>query len=319
MEHRYQELICSIIEYLNKRPNLTPQVIQIKKRTGGFRTVYIPNDEHKEQLRKFLRLAKYILASRHNNSYISNSIIRSLKKSPRDICHYKPTDVESCSLVSIDLKSAFDSVNINIPLEQLKYLHNSIIDTSLLSVYRLLIVHPDLREFLTYKNRIPTGYPTSNLLYEIALYALDKKLNEIKFPVSGKYKDLFNPTVLIYRIYRYVDDIKIFISTIAEPMIGVVKQIIEEFGFIINKKKLSVKKYREGWKVFNLSIGKTIKIPKKVRNKIRGLNHRLELSKSLEEKEDLERKLIGTMSYYWPKIPGHTLLELAKHNAAKIY
>lgn len=320
-QKHYTDLANQIILFLNSNPNLTPETASIPKNTGGYRTLYIPGPEHKLALTRFLKLSKFVYKT--YGPSVSKSILNNLNKSPRDLLRtvYTIGTLEDKSLISLDLKSAFESVNIDIIHKQLlnlaaiKVINQTEIKVPTVDIENLyynIINSSNFKEFVFYKNRIPTGYPTSNFLYEHAMLELDKRLKKLTIPT--KYKDLIEDKPLNLRIFRYVDDIKIILNTNAVPFIGFIKESIEELGFIINKKKISVKKFKEGWKVFNITIktSRRAAIPKKVRNKLKGLHYALSKATTDINKKEIEAKIKGIFGYYWPNVPGAELLKLSK-------
>lgn len=309
LESNYKAIVEYILNYLDSNPVLTPTITKIPKNSRGYRTLYIPQPEHKVALSRFLKLATYTYLK--FGTVVEKTIVKNIKKDPRAIGHLfrgsNTGNLDKLSLISLDLKNAFESVSIDTVYERLLALSSI---PKIPELFIKIITHTNFKDFVFYNNRIPTGYPTSNFLYEHAMISLEDRLTKLKVP--EKYKDLLDANDLKLIKFRYVDDIKILITTTAVPFVGVIKNIIEELGFVINKKKISIKEFKEGWKVFNLSVSSSgrLKIPKKVRNKLRALNYRLKKSSNAEEKEAFERKIAGILGYYWPKNPISNLLSI---------
>ncbi len=117
---------------------------------------------------------------------------------------------KSC-LFKIDLKDYFHTVTI-------QKLERSITNIDLLN---------KIRQYCIYKDRLPTGAPTSPILAIIAFLNTDKQILEVIKNTDIKYT-------------RYMDDLSFSSNSLNElnyQLIKQIKEIIIANGFLINQKK----------------------------------------------------------------------------------
>ena len=261
----------------------------------------------------------FIFLMKHCNI---NHILPQLSSSPRDIRKVISQQITDTYLVKIDIKNAFESIDAINSIQLLKahlitqYEFKPLIDP--------IIDHPNFLKFISHNGIAPIGYPTSNILFELAMIALDKEFRDFKIP-EAFIKPSLDPNAIFYiknRIsyFRYVDDLTFIVPKDSLKVIGILKSIVEEHGFVINKHKIKVINFKSGWKVFNLSITKgdinfQYNIPKKVRNLVKTLIYNFVKIPLLPEFKDQESKLksriVGILGYYWPKTKPDDILKMA--------
>ena len=309
--NRFVPVIEQIISYLNSNPNLIPTHKKIKKRSGGYRNIYIPNDEHKAALRKFIKVLR-------SKNFLSDQ----LTKSTRDVRNVVPiTGMANSFLVKIDLKNAFESIDASNAIQLVKaHLLSKFIGSLDISG---IINHPNFTDFVSYNNIVPIGYPTSNILFEVSMTEIDSIFNKIVIPDRFIKYTIENISIRREKIklpyFRYVDDLIFVIPKESIKVIGVIKNIIEEHGLSINKHKIQVINGKSGWKIFSFSIHNnhqiypTFTIPKKVRNLVKTLVY--QMKKHAEDNlivNELTARIAGILGYYWPRVKPASIINMAK-------
>jgi RNA-directed DNA polymerase len=187
--------ICSKIEY---------KIKYIPKKGGGKRRVYIPNDELKN-FQKFLLLQLY---NTHFKCPYAHGFVPGRSAYTNAVVHK-----DSKLFLKFDIKDAFDSVDFNVDiapkLEQIVGFGWMII-----------------KEYCTYKNRIPQGAPTSGWLFNLALSGFDAYIGEICDRMSLRYS-------------RYADDIVISGDKFkTKELLNIAKDYLKKLKLKIHKVKI---------------------------------------------------------------------------------
>lgn len=275
--------ISKLEKNLGYTPN--PRIKFIQKKNGTFRRIICPDNEHKEILREIKNIITLIITYSGGWSLSGTQANRIYEHSHANIRSYSRPSLSSdikrklnlndninsararwlsdssiskkTYMVRIDLNRAYESVSIfqainnfyNLPLCMPGL--NSILDR----------LNP-LKEFFIkmcgFENVLPIGYPTSSILFDITAYHIDEKIISV-------LKD----KILGY--FRYVDDIFFIIKEENINMLGLIKSLVEEEGFRINKKKIVVSEFKSGWKLLGYTITDSIRVPKKIIKKIKSL------------------------------------------------
>ena len=169
------------------------------------------------------------------NGYVSD---RSIKTNAEE--HLKQK-----SLLKIDLKNFFPSININRVInvfQRCGYADN-------VSFY--------LARICCYDNRLPQGAATSPYLSNVIAFTLDKRLHNMAKKLNLRYT-------------RYADDLSFSGDMITGKIIDYISRIIEDCGFEINTNKTLLISKQNRKIVTGLSIsGDQVKIPKKYKRKLR--------------------------------------------------
>lgn len=273
------------------------RVSKIKKKSGKYRTIYIPDDEYKRELRKANKLLTRsckILAARIGNIGVCDYSLVGNKYAARranvalnrqqDISIFSNnifvdqnkidvTSIKNFCLVRIDIKNAFENTNLIICERAIRKTIVEIIEQieSLLitiGIKRGIIIPPDLGTLVcnTLLNccfvdgKIPTGFPTSTALFNLAFGSLDSSIFTLLRKISYEYEYI-----------RYVDDLNFIVDR--QHVSYVIKKIrffLAGRGYEVNNKKIKVMTEKNGYSLLGYSVGRENPRPnKRIRNKIR--------------------------------------------------
>lgn len=130
---------------------------------------------------------------------------------------------------------------------------------------------------------LPQGAPSSPSIANLVCHRLDRRLSGL-----AKNRDL--------KYSRYCDDISISSADRMTPgMVALVKSIINEEGFTINKEKTRLLSRRSRQIVTGLSVNEKVSIPRPKKRILRATFHRASFQEELSELE--RQKLLGMASY----------------------
>jgi RNA-directed DNA polymerase len=178
---------------------------QVKKKTGGFRTIQAPLDPLKSlQSGIYQNVLSNVLVSQYAHGFVDDrSIYTNAKKHVDSIC-----------VVNLDLKDFFPSVTKEMIIRNL--------EGEVETPYAIA-------ELTTLKDVLPQGTPTSPCLSNIVCRELDRKLGNL----AGKYRA---------RYTRYADDLTFSSkkNTDLHKIISKAHSFIKRQGFDINYKKINV-------------------------------------------------------------------------------
>lgn len=180
----------------------------IRKKNGGFRTVYMPTPELKK-IQYYLREKFFSLYPVHDSAmaYLPNKCV----------LHNALIHKQNKSFLFIDVHDFFNSIDFDLLLNKMIKLRADILDKDNLIIALLLSSHR--KEFVQ-------GCVTSPMLSNIFMYDIDKEIIAIveKLP-NGKYS-------------RYSDDITVSSSQrIPVSVLHDIENILEKNKLIINRKK----------------------------------------------------------------------------------
>lgn len=168
--------------------------VRIPKRSGGFRTLYIPSDQLKERQRAWLKLT-YILVPKVTHAYAFEK-----HRSLRDALE---KHVGNYLFLRLDIKDAYPSIRKKV-LDSVLVKHDVP-----LSVRQMLI-----RD--CYFKGLPQGAPTSGRLFNIVLSQTDLVIAEVIARLHGVYT-------------RYADDILVSFPKDAKISISKTSQVINRY------------------------------------------------------------------------------------------
>lgn len=237
--------------HLSKLLGMTPAYLAsvINSTENHYRIFSIPK-RNKKEVREIqapypalLECQKWI-----NRSILSNIPIHSAAHgyiSKKSIKTNAKEHLAQKSLLKIDLKNFFPSININRVInvfQRCGYADN-------VSFY--------LARICCYDNRLPQGAATSPYLSNVIAFTLDKRLHNMAEKLNLNYT-------------RYADDLSFSGDKITWKAVDYISRIAEDCGFEINTSKTLLISKQNKKIVTGLSVsGDQVKIPKKYKRKLR--------------------------------------------------
>lgn len=251
------------------------QVFDQPKRSGGVRTICVPDEKLKGIQRLLLTgfLSKAAMPPHVHGCVKGRSIVTNARM-----------HVNKPLVINIDLSNFFGSINYDAVLNIYKTHFDCDDDTA-----------DVLTRLTTFGNFLPQGAPTSPALANIAALPLDKQL----IGLCEKYTQDYKPDYT-----RYVDDITISGGSDLMPLLGEFYKIIETNGFKANAKKLRIARPNSRQKVTGIVVNQKANPPKKLIRKIRQqlyfcMKYGIEghCSKEQIEPEQFWRQIKGSIGY----------------------
>jgi len=237
--------------HLSKLLGMTPKYLAsvINSTEDHYRNFSIPK-RNKKELREIqapypalLECQKWI-----NRNILSNIPVHSAAHgyvSKKSIKTNAEEHLAQKSLLKIDLKNFFPSININRIMnvfQRCGYADN-------VSFY--------LARICCYDNRLPQGAATSSYLSNVIAFTLDKRLHNMAKKLNLNYT-------------RYADDLSFSGDKITWKAVDYISRIVEDCGFEINTNKTLLISRHNKKIVTGLSVsGDQVKIPKKYKRKLR--------------------------------------------------
>lgn len=176
---------------------------QLKKRSGGYREIRAPYPALRYMQNWIYK--EILLKCRVNAT--AHGFVRK-----RNILTNAKVHKEQKYLLKMDLKDFFPSISINWVVN----VFNDIGYTKEVSFY--------LASICCLEDALPQGAPTSPALSNIVAFFMDKRL----YKLCQEYE---------YKYTRYADDMAISGNYISPRFIDVVTDVIQDCGFVVNKKK----------------------------------------------------------------------------------
>lgn len=299
--------------------------------TLGKRTIYAPSDEYKKFLKKFKHVLSATLpgaarggslisyqASYTGTKFICKPVVYCVKNTKKELYSALASLIGHTNAVAIkyDIAKAFDSVTIGMVYDVLlKKFSNKNIQYNLLEAKEKLTELLSKFEYLFIDGKLPQGFNTSSILFELVMQwnteGLNTYITKAIKSYHGKYckycyarydleKDLFS-----HRIARYVDDCLLVINfnNTDKPcrnhynfLLDILNRYYGHIGFKLNKSKIRIHHTNRrtpikfyGVEIANPASSKCVNITRKARNKLRGMEHK---AKNLDHylKTDSEKK-----------------------------
>ncbi len=225
--------------------------VEIPKKTGGNRTLRIPNKELKSLQKKIDKFFRKELAHRiHPNAYAF--------RRNRSVVSNASVHCNQQVIVKLDIKNFFE----NVPR---------------LEIIRLVEVLPfsnrvksRIVELCVTDMGLPQGAPTSPFLSNAVLYSLDSSLFQFALSIDARYT-------------RYADDITFSLAKDDSKLIkGIIQQVKQELasrGYKLNLKrsKLHVLRPHQSQRICGITINSGVPtISRKKRRQLRAIKHNLE-------------------------------------------
>ena len=229
----------SIVILLEDIPTKLYYNFSISKKSGGKRIISMPD-------RELLIVQQKIKEKILDNVIIHKNAFGFVRN--RSIIDNAKMHLNQEMVLNLDLKDFFPSIHKGRVFYIFKNICNYDNNTSYC-----------LTKLTTYKNSIPQGAPTSPVISNIVAFMMDVRLSKIA--------DKFN-----INYTRYADDITFSGNNenTNKSLLKIVKDIIEDCGFNINKKKTRFASYAGRQEVTGLIVNnKEISIPNNYIKKIR--------------------------------------------------
>lgn len=225
---------------------------QLKKKKGGWRDIYAPDQVLKNIQRKlnhFLQAYYLSLKPDEVHGFIRNSGIASKS----NIVANAFAHTNKKYVLNIDLKDFFP----NISGQQVYDLFSSSLfgyNEQIATALTLLV---------TINGSLPIGAPTSPVVSNFVCLELDASLKRFAAANSVAYT-------------RYADDLTFsFDQPITKEMQSQLESIIQDSGFIVNEKKVRLITTNRKQTVTGLIVNKKVNVDRKLQKKVRAMLHDL--------------------------------------------
>lgn len=263
------EGIPKIAQFINRfrQKKKCYRCFAVPKRNGGRRIIEAPSKELADIQKQILKKILY-----RNQIWHSDKAAHGFLPG-RNILSNALTHKNASVIVRIDLKDAFRSTKEEMLLNHLKEYFTE-------KGAKILV------KLCCYKKHLPQGAPTSPMLLNYVLSALDGKLNKTADFMGWRYS-------------RYADDLTFSCIKLNEHTVGIgklierVKSMIKIYGYKINKEKIRVYRKNRAMRVTGLVLnsGKPT-ISRKFRRIVRAKVHNFITGGIGNEKE-----ILGYISY----------------------
>lgn len=238
--------------------NLPYSKIKISKRNGKFRIIYMPNEALKKELRNRLPDLENIYQENKTEDF-DHAFIKGKNCVTNASAHLSQRFV-----LSMDIQDFFDSIT---------------------ALHLINYVPEDILSDMMVDNKVPQGYPTSPMLANIAMIAIDEKIKARLPLISDK---------IVYT--RYADDLTFSFDEkhLHHKIIQEISTIFRFFNLKINKKKTRLQDKHNGRAIIT-GIGVSndgVHPTRKTIKKIRAARH-----------QNNQSSLNGLLEWAWCKPP----------------
>lgn len=195
-------------------------IVQIPKKSGGFRELQIPSVELKYIQRWILdNILKKIRISKHATGFCNRkSIVDNAKIHIGNKC-----------ILNMDIKDFFPSIKFKM-------------------VFRIFVYYGYTKELsfifaklCTYNGFLPQGSPASPYISNIVSLKIDKRLSRLAEKYHANYS-------------RYADDITFSANSSMKKLPEIIKRILLEEGFMVNEKKTRFQYFYQRQEVTGLTV-----------------------------------------------------------------
>ena len=224
------------------------QIIQVEKRSGGTRKIYVPSREEKGHLRSLLAVIP-----QPDNRLASAHGFRSGRSPVTNALEHQPNYIAGAVMLSLDLSDFFGSVT---PEQVLCYLPRNHQEGFLMACF------PD--------GAAQQGLPTSPALANLAGIAIDEAI------LQENEKHGWNA---VYT--RYADDLTLSFPSMPDcginAVIASVDEIVRRHGHRLNRKKIRIQQARSGrWECCGVMLDERgVHVSRKQRRLLRAMEHNL--------------------------------------------
>lgn len=241
---------------------------KIRKKSGGFRQLAVPDDYLKSVQRSILDKL-LVDAPLHDSCHG----FRGSRSVATNATPHQKTEL----VINIDLKDFFTTVTANRVYGIFKQLGHGNFASSLLT------------QLTIYKGALPQGAPTSPALANLAASRMDSRLNGLAEKIGASYT-------------RYADDLTFSGPESMLSSLPMVRKIITEESFQIAEHKFHIARPKDRQEVTGLTVNEKLAIPRSVRKQIRAVAHHISNGKKAvwRGKTVDKASLIGLAAYVRP-------------------
>ena len=249
------------------------KVFKVRKRSGGYRTIYEPSETLKYIQRQIL---KNVLSERNVSKY-AKAYVSGISLKENALPH-----VNKEIILKLDIKNFFDSINFN---QVYKYCFSIEYYPKNIGVL--------LTTLCTYYGYIPQGAPTSSYISNLIMRDFDQTVGRFCEERSIAYT-------------RYSDDMTFSGSFNVGEVLSFVNSQLNLLGFSLNKRKINVVCKSKKQSVTGLVVNEKVQVSRKYKDKIRqeiyyikkfGIDGHLIRIGYTERKEDYINSLYGKIMF----------------------
>lgn len=243
------------------------KVVKIRKKKGGYRTIYMPSDEEKEALRGYLSLLqnRALALDKHG---VSHAFTPGRSPVTNAIAH-----IGWRYTISFDLADFFDSVTP----KNAKFTRESLFPHGPPNPFMKSAEDKAAEQFLAHEalffpdGAARQGLPTSPSIANIAFAPADEDIMNLQ------QRGRFAKANFCYT--RYADDLTFSCDTMdmVRTLEDEVPKIVERYGFKINESKTRIQCAKAGRRIITgVGVGdKDVDLPRWVKRRIRAGQHQL--------------------------------------------
>lgn len=225
----------------------------IPKKDGSYRQIEAPNSE--------LKLRQLWIKEEIIDKFNISSSAYGFRKGYSIYDNALP-HVGKDLVINIDIKDFFHSINYQQVFKFFNYIG-----------YTNQVSHLLTKLCTNSSNVLPQGAPTSPGLSNIVLLKLDKRLSKLAESAECNYT-------------RYADDITFSGKKKIKYLVSTICEIIEDEGYVVNKKKLRLQYSNQRQEVTGLTVNRKVSISKK---HIKEIENAIYYSKKYGVKEHMAR------------------------------
>ncbi|GAA0435391.1 hypothetical protein GCM10008983_09960 [Lentibacillus halophilus] len=226
--------IKELYAFYSMKENLYKE-FKIPKRSGGYRKIIAPSENLKYIQRWILNnILHKVDINPHATGFVSS----------RSIVTNAVRHVGKECVVNLDIKDFFPSITFR----QVYSVFQNMGYSKYVSMF--------FSGFLTYRGVLPQGGPTSPILSNIVCNRLDERLANLALHINADYT-------------RYADDITFSGHKSVAKYIKLIKNIIQDEGFEINKKKIRVQHEYHRQMVTGLIVNEILSVPRETKKYLR--------------------------------------------------
>jgi hypothetical protein len=256
--------------------------IDIPKKSGGFRTIYMPNEEEKIALRAQLPFLHEL-----QEKVCDKSIVHGFFKNRNIVTNAIP-HIGYKYTTCFDIKDFFDSISLW-DFGKILYIEPR---NSAQDIQAWIDDIEDKYGFMFINGRARQGLPTSPLLANIVASSLDREINQ-------GLEDVIRPLRIVYT--RYADDLAFSYDDpeIRHTLLSIIPDIIYQNRFRLNSKKTRTMSASKGRRIIcGVAVGDTdIYPPRKIKRKLRAAIHNKRKKSINGFKEYCKLKLPRNLSF----------------------
>ncbi len=231
------------INLLIKKSDKYYRKANIKKRSGGYREIYLPNPE--------IKMLQHYLSEKYLSKIEVSSYAQAYIKNKSIVDNVQP-HLKNSHFLFTDISDFFDNIQVDNVKSEIKNKFDILTDQDI----------EDLIKICSYNNKFVQGAVTSPIISNIFFKRLDVKINEFVSELSnGVYT-------------RYSDDITISSSShIPNELLTRIEELLKSEGLHINSNKTYFSSYIPeieitGLKIINYAVSLSSNKKKMIKNMI---------------------------------------------------